>query len=101
MPSTPFIGVRISWLIVAKNSLFAATACSANSLASTNSCSASMRCWLECKLPISVATVIKKLSSFFVHKRVVLHCSAHIIPNTPLPAGIVTHSIDFISNGNK
>ncbi len=34
MPSTPFIGVRISWLMVARNSLFAWLAASAASLAS-------------------------------------------------------------------
>ena len=33
MPMIPFMGVRISWLIVARNSLFARLACSANSLA--------------------------------------------------------------------
>ena len=37
IPSTPFIGVRISWLIVARNSLFARLAASAWSLASCNS----------------------------------------------------------------
>ena len=30
MPMTPFIGVRISWLMLARNSLFAAFAASAS-----------------------------------------------------------------------
>ena len=34
MPSTPFIGVRISWLIAARNALLAADACSARSASS-------------------------------------------------------------------
>ena len=48
MPTTPFSGVRISWLIVARNSLFASEADSAISLASISSwarrVSASTRC---------------------------------------------------------
>ena len=37
MPSTPFIGVRISWLMLARNSDFARLAASAASRARTNS----------------------------------------------------------------
>ena len=37
MPSTPFIGVRISWLMLARNSLFARAAASAASLARRSS----------------------------------------------------------------
>ena len=33
MPSTPFMGVRISWLIMARKSLLARAACSAATLA--------------------------------------------------------------------
>ena len=33
MPTTPFIGVRISWLIAARNADFARFACSASSRA--------------------------------------------------------------------
>ena len=44
MPSTPFIGVRISWLMVARNSLLAALAASANSLACSNSTVRSATC---------------------------------------------------------
>jgi len=36
MPITPFMGVRISWLMLAKNSLFARLALSADFLASRN-----------------------------------------------------------------
>ena len=39
MPSTPFIGVRISWLIVARNWLFAIVAASAASFAARSSVS--------------------------------------------------------------
>ena len=42
VPITPFIGVRISWLIVARNWLFAMLASSALSLACRSSCA--MRC---------------------------------------------------------
>src|SRR6476646_10533780 len=38
MPITPFIGVRISWLIVARNILFALLAFSASSLAFSAAC---------------------------------------------------------------
>ena len=34
MPMTPFIGVRISWLMLARNSLLARLACSARAVAS-------------------------------------------------------------------
>ena len=37
MPTTPFIGVLISWLILARNSLLACAATSASSFASCNS----------------------------------------------------------------
>ena len=43
MPSTPFIGVRISWLMFARNSLFARFAAAAASFAATSAASAS-RC---------------------------------------------------------
>jgi hypothetical protein len=43
MPITPFIGVRISWLILAKNSLLARAAFSAASLATFRFSSASLR----------------------------------------------------------
>ncbi len=39
MPSTPFIGVRISWLILARNSDLARSASSARCCASLSSCS--------------------------------------------------------------
>ena len=44
MPSTPFIGVRISWLMLATNSDFSRAASSASSRATTSSCSARRRC---------------------------------------------------------
>ena len=43
MPSTPFIGVRISWLTLATNSDFSRAASSASSRAMTSSCSARRR----------------------------------------------------------
>ena len=43
MPMTPFIGVRISWLMLARNSLLAWLALSAASFARCSSCSASLR----------------------------------------------------------
>ena len=43
IPSTPFIGVRISWLMAARNSLFAALAASARFLARRSSSSARRR----------------------------------------------------------
>ncbi len=39
MPITPFMGVRISWLMVARNADLASAACSASSLASRSDCS--------------------------------------------------------------
>jgi hypothetical protein len=38
MPMTPFMGVRISWLMLARNSLLARLALSASSLASSALC---------------------------------------------------------------
>ncbi len=38
MPRTPFMGVRISWLMLARNCDFVRLAASATSLASSNSC---------------------------------------------------------------
>ena len=43
MPMMPFIGVRISWLMFARNSLFALVAFSAASLAFASSCCAGAR----------------------------------------------------------
>ena len=43
MPITPFIGVRISWLIVAKNALLARALVSASSFAANSSCCACLR----------------------------------------------------------
>ena len=45
MPSTPFIGVRISWLMLARNSLLARLAPSATSLAIRSSAEATRSCW--------------------------------------------------------
>ena len=44
MPMMPFIGVRISWLMLARNMDFAAVASSARSFAACSSCSVSLRC---------------------------------------------------------
>ena len=46
MPSTPFIGVRISWLTLATNSDFRRAASSASSRARTSSSSARRR-WMN------------------------------------------------------
>ena len=42
IPRTPFSGVRISWLMLARNLDFATLAASAASLAETNSCAANL-----------------------------------------------------------
>ncbi len=52
-PSTPFIGVRISWLMVARNWLFAASAARASSTARSSDrrvCSAAWRSRSEARL---------------------------------------------------
>ena len=51
MPSTPFMGVRISWLRLARKLLFARLAASAASLASSDACSASLRSVTSCMAP--------------------------------------------------
>jgi len=43
MPITPFIGVRISWLIVARNADFARLPCSASARACVNSAMSALR----------------------------------------------------------
>ena len=50
MPMMPFIGVRISWLMLARNSLLARVAASAASLARTSSRSACFRSVMSVKL---------------------------------------------------
>ena len=51
MPMMPFIGVRISWLMLARNSLLARLACSAASFAFCRSSSACLRAVMSVKLP--------------------------------------------------
>ena len=58
MPMTPFIGVRISWLMMARNSLFARSAASAASFASRSS-SFRLRSSLSCQRSISICNVTK------------------------------------------
>ena len=55
MPTTPFIGVRISWLMLARNSLLAWLALSAASLARCISCSACLRVVMSIKVPSMTA----------------------------------------------
>ena len=52
MPSTPFIGVRISWLIVARNCDLARLAASASSRARTSSASARLRSVMSRKIAV-------------------------------------------------
>ncbi len=47
IPITPFKGVRISWLIVARNTLLALFACSASSLAFSSFCLANFSCSID------------------------------------------------------
>ena len=63
MPNTPFIGVRISWLILAKKSLLALLASSAFCLASAKSSSDCLR--------ISISTIRARLN-FFSPKLILL-----------------------------
>ncbi len=51
MPTMPFMGVRISWLIMARNSLLARLAASADSLALCISASARFRTVISIRLP--------------------------------------------------
>ena len=57
-PSTPFIGVRISWLMFARNSDLALLAASADSLAERRSCSLLRKASSACaRLVVSKKTV--------------------------------------------
>ena len=56
MPMMPFIGVRISWLMLARNSLLARLACSAASFAFCSSSSARLRSVISEKMPSAHAT---------------------------------------------
>ncbi|MNR48481.1 hypothetical protein D3C85_1677250 [compost metagenome] len=51
MPSTAFIGVRISWLMLATNSLFARLATSALSMALRSCCAASFSRLMSLAMP--------------------------------------------------
>ena len=66
MPITPFMGVRISWLIVARNELFAAFAASAASFAccrAADSCFSSVNSWALCRAaPAFAAMVVSRRS---------------------------------------
>ena len=53
MPRMPFIGVRISWLILARKALFASFASRASFAASMASSSAALRWVISCKVPIT------------------------------------------------
>ena len=61
MPMTPIIGVRISWLIDARNVDFARLACSASSRASAACACASSRRAMSC--PIADAIALKSVAS--------------------------------------
>ena len=62
MPRTPFIGVRISWLMLARNSLFARLAASATSFAFCNSASARRR-WMTSPVSSFVRSSTRSASS--------------------------------------
>ena len=53
MPMMPFIGVRISWLMLARNSLLARLAASAASLARRSSSSARLRSVMSRMMPMT------------------------------------------------
>ena len=52
MPITPFIGVRISWLMFARNSLLARLALKASSRAAAKASSASLRAVMSIQEPM-------------------------------------------------
>ena len=62
MPITPFIGVRISWLMRARNSLFALLARSAASLARVASAIARLQ------LPVGVAEIVGALRDLLLEE---------------------------------
>ena len=67
MAMTPFSGVRISWLIVARNALLAWLAASASSRASTSSrvrSSTSSTRWSRCRASSSASRFRSVMSSF-------------------------------------
>ena len=63
MPIMPFMGVRISWLMLARNSLLARLAVSAASLALTNSPSARLRAVMSVQAPTNLMTLLPRSSS--------------------------------------
>ena len=67
MPSTPFIGVRISWLMVARNRDLARLAASAESLADLSSLtslpSSASRRWICSTMPLKPSTRTPSSSS--------------------------------------
>ena len=56
-PSTPFIGVRISWLMLARNSDLALLAFSAAAFSARSTCSRSNPCWVRTRCVVSKNTV--------------------------------------------
>ena len=71
MPRMPFIGVRISWLILARNSALWRAVSSANSLAVICSCSTALRSVISKLTPV-ICTASPLLSSFT--KAIALMC---------------------------
>ena len=59
MPMTPFIGVRISWLMLARKSLLAFVAASAASFACNNSVSARLRSLTSWMTAMKCVTVFR------------------------------------------
>ena len=72
MPMIPFIGVRISWLMLARNSLFARFAASAASLACRNSASDRLPCVISLLTPtiptISLCWLVKGTLDMRIHR---------------------------------
>jgi len=72
MPMTPFMGVRISWLMLARNSDFKMFACSACALAACNSCSLALDSVISSNtqmLPDFGALISMAVPEIFKHTR--------------------------------
>ena len=81
MPMTPFMGVRISWLIVARNSLLARAAARASSLARARSAlAASTRSFSRRKSEVRSATAASSFARWRWWRR---DCQRPAATNSP------------------
>ena len=109
-PMIAFIGVRISWLMLARNSDFARLACSAACLATSNSASARSRIcisrrswsWAEIRFAVRSRILISRSSFALSKSRCALRCRSSCVARSALllSRSTKTATLDFNASGS-